>query len=321
MHGLLVALAVTASPYAGSQACRPCHASQFERQSKSGHARALHRAPSHPLASEFSRDFPFYRPPQFRFQFVREGAGLQVRADDGKYVMALPLEWAFGAGDHAVTFVSKVDAGHYLEHAFTYYNGSRTFDVTPRHEELRYSNLRESMGQVLRSSGAGLTIANCFQCHSTGPVTVTATGDVRVTEAGVHCEACHGPGRDHIATRKKMTKPGGTPAEVNRFCGTCHRSESPEFNWDSVWNVRHQPPFLARSRCYTASGRLSCLTCHDPHDAVRRTDVTYYRGRCQSCHSADEHVRAETDCVACHMPEVAANQHLRFRSHWIQVKR
>ena len=69
--------------------------------------------------------------------------------------------------------------------------------------------------------------------------------------------------------------------QVNRFCGNCHRSQvqgraSIDLNY--VWNVRHQPPYLERSACFqSSSGRLSCLTCHDPHQPLRRTIPTFTR--------------------------------------------
>jgi hypothetical protein len=40
---LLLLVLPAAGQYAGSQACRDCHAARFEEQAKSGHARALHK--------------------------------------------------------------------------------------------------------------------------------------------------------------------------------------------------------------------------------------------------------------------------------------
>src|SRR5206468_2820645 len=122
----------------------------------------------------------------------------------------------------------------YLEHSFTYYLGSRSFDITPQHESLPAKTLHQAMGQAIRTQGPGFTIQNCFQCHSTGPVSVSSSHEIRVTEPGVRCEVCHGPGNAHVATAR-----GGDPArakkliqnpkafsggELNRLCGTCHRS-------------------------------------------------------------------------------------------------
>ena len=159
-----------------------------------------------------------------------------------------------------------------------------------------------------------------------------------VTEPGVHCETCHGPGGAHRSAaaagdtggaKKLIGKPSNlsAAAALNRFCGECHRSiaDGENFDWDSPWSVRHQPPYLARSRCFQLSGgALSCLTCHDPHDRVRRGDSAYYRSKCVACHQAENHPPAKTclaqkepDCAGCHMPLVAAGANMSFKNHWI----
>ena len=341
---LTAALARAAPPEAqkdfmGADACRACHASQFERQSATGHARALRRVMEHPLAARFTTTEPLPRAPNFHFNFVKAGGGIHVRADDGQYVTELPIEWAFGAGEHAVTFVSRVSDEFYLEHSFSYNPGAGTFALTPRHDALSARNLHEAMGQPIRTLGARATISGCFGCHSTGPVLIGAVGGISVSELGVRCEACHGAGGAHrsaaaagdIGGAKRLTgKPGALSAvDLNRLCGECHRSlaEGENFDWGSSWSVRHQPPYLARSRCFqNSSGSLSCLNCHDPHDRVRRNDAPYYRGKCVGCHQTGKHAPPETclaqkepDCPGCHMPLVAAGENMNFRNHWIGI--
>src|SRR5262249_18520946 len=42
------------------------------------------------------------------------------------------------------------------------------------------------------------------------------------------------------------------------------------------------------SRCYKASDRLTCLTCHSPHDEPAPADrVAYYRAACMNCHKVE----------------------------------
>lgn len=63
------------------------------------------------------------------------------------------------------------------------------------------------------------------------------------------------------------------------------------------FEINHHPYRLEQSRCFRESGgKLSCLSCHDPHK--KTADV---RPVCMSCH-ANAH-RASEDCVACHMPK------------------
>jgi hypothetical protein len=311
----------------GAKACGACHRTQYERQSASAHARSLYHAADHPLAGRFVTDGPLSRAPGFHFAFPVSAGNLHFHADDGKYVTDLPVEWAFGAGEHAVTFLSRVTPDVHLELAFSYYTNTGSFDLTPRHETLRAGTLHEAMGQPIQTRTAG---RQCFGCHSTGLVSVSQAGEVQVTEAGVHCEGCHGPGAAHRAaalqgdilqSKRVIRNPGALSAvALNQFCGTCHRvaGNLADTDWNSPWSIRHQPPYLARSRCFQESGgRLSCLTCHDLHDAIRRADAAYYRTRCVSCHSTAHQRNA--DCTKCHMPAVAASSHLSFRNHQIGI--
>ena len=177
--------------YVGAAVCGSCHATQFSGQSASGHALALRRATEHPLATSFTASAPFQRPPNFHFRFVRTPQGIQVQADDSRILTKLPVDWAFGAGAHAVTFVGKASDSLYIEHSFSYYSDSRSFDITPQHEGLPAKTLHEAMGQAFNIQGTSRTIQPCFQCHSTGPVSMSPNHEVQITEPGVRCEVCH----------------------------------------------------------------------------------------------------------------------------------
>jgi len=326
--------------YIGAEKCGSCHRTQFQGQSASGHAQALHRATAHPLAASFTPTAPLQRPPNFRFRFVRTPQGIQVQADDSKYLTRLPVDWAFGAGSHAVTFVGKASDELYIEHSFTYYSDTRSFDLTPQHESLPAKTLNEATGQAFKIDGPGFTISGCFQCHSTGPVSVSPGHEIQVTEPGVRCEVCHGPGSAHLAavqrgdltqTKKLIQNPRTFSAdELNRFCGTCHRfpKGNPQTtDWNDPWNVRHQPPYFQQSQCFQKSGgALSCLTCHNPHEKLRRDDAAYYNKVCSGCHDRNGlppkqicKDQPAPDCARCHMSGVAVNGHLTFRNHWIGV--
>jgi len=266
----------------------------------------------------------------FRFILQRD---FRIRVAKADAEMEIPVEWAFGSGTHGVTFVSRIAGDSYLEHAFSYYAGADSFDLSPGHRALPSRTLLEAAGQTFRLQGPAPNIRACFQCHSTGPVTVLAKGDLEINETGVRCEACHGPGQLHAAKPAKgsIRNPRSmTAGDLNRFCGSCHRSPDggPGVNdFTNPWNVRHQPPYLEQSRCFRSSGgALSCLSCHPAHELLRRNDPDYYSGKCKSCHTGDRRPPAKVcladaspDCTSCHMPSVAADPHLNFRNHWIGV--
>lgn len=69
----------------------------------------------------------------------------------------------------------------------------------------------------------------CAACHVTGALTPIHL-ESKVVNAGVQCETCHGPGREHA----ESAAGGGTPKPTSmkpdqRLCEQCHNSKSPRF--------------------------------------------------------------------------------------------
>ena len=290
---VLALVSVMAAPlegqYLGSDACRACHAAKFESQSKTGHARALAAAkPGSPIA--------------------------------GIPVPESTAQWAFGAGEKATTWVSQTGEETIAEHGLSYFAATKSLDLTPGHAN--------SNDLVYRTFDPVGTALRCFRCHSTGPVTLKAGYQVQPSEPGVRCEACHGPGSAHVSSGGA---PGTiqnpkrlSPAELNVLCGACHRQASDlddDTDWSNAWNVRHQPSYLHRAACFRNSkGALSCLTCHDPHEPLKKVAASY-DARCAACHGKVLHKTAiaSRSCVGCHMPQVSTSAALHFTNHWIGI--
>jgi hypothetical protein len=324
--------------YVGARVCGSCHADRFRQQSASEHALALRPAAEHALASLFVPDAPAARAASSQYWFGRNGTGFAVHIVIGKDEKTIPVQWAFGAGEQAVTFVSQLDQDSYVEHRLSYYSRSGELDLTPGQPARAKASYPDVAGRVYKTFDPEATIMHCFQCHSTGRLSLGPRMEIVPAELGVGCEACHGPGRPHVeaagagklaAARQAIQNPGRMSAtEQNRFCGECHRKPQEgdtATNWNDAWNSRHQPLYLAQSACFRKSnGRLTCLTCHSPHDPLRRDDTQFYNDKCASCHGGKPHPRLAVtaninNCVGCHMPEVSPRPHVRFANHWIGV--
>jgi hypothetical protein len=80
------------------------------------------------------------------------------------------------------------------------------------------------------------------------------------------------------------------------------------------------PEQMKVSRCYEKSnGRMSCVSCHDPHAVPKPQDkAAFYRARCLNCHGPgattctapmpERQKTAPADyCVHCHMPRFSSS--------------
>lgn len=277
--------AVAHAQYSGAKTCRGCHQEQAELQAKSGHARSLSLAANHGLAAKLA------------------GA---------------PGEWAFGAGTQAVTIVSRLDSETYLEHGLSYYPSLGRMALTPGHSNAK--------GVRYQTFSPGGEILRCFLCHSTGTPAVNDAGEIQPQEPGVRCETCHGPGATHAAKpeRANIVNPKRLSAEEqNQMCGSCHRKPAAaggDTDYRNPWNARHQPLYLAKSRCFQQSlGSVSCNLCHPPHGGSAAVNV------CARCHEQPKHgartLVSGKRCESCHMPDVRPMPGLAFANHWIGVYR
>ncbi len=320
----------TLSSYAGADRCTPCHRAQAIQQVSSAHAQALFPAIEHPLAKSFSADHALTRQGVYHYSFQTEPA-LRMSVHDSKDKMIVPLEWAFGAGRQAVTFVTRVDPEWYVEYSASYYTATKQHGLTPGHDRVKPSSLADAAGVLYKIGDAARGIEACFECHSTGPVSFDSEGQPKITERGVRCEACHGGAAKHVSDPKANPLPvlrGMQGAAMNELCGRCHRppaSKRGTIDWNYAWNVRHQPVYLNESRCFQKSaGALSCVNCHNPHEQGMGQSLDSYNRVCQSCHTktvrkpkASCFTENQGNCVDCHMPLVSPQPALRFTNHWI----
>jgi len=131
------------------------------------------------------------------------------------------------------------------------------------------------------------------------------------SEAGVGCEACHGPGSKHVPRPQARNIFVDSTAQT---CGRCHTDSSDP----NVIVVRggYLGPFgqYAEMRASGGHAEFNCTFCHDPHASTVNDPTRGLRNECTACHSSQnlafhdgvQYQRgdyAETvTCVSCHMP-------------------
>jgi tetratricopeptide (TPR) repeat protein len=307
------------SDFTGSRACASCHRSQYERQSQSNHAYSL-RPIFQTRLPELLTERTVAERSGLEYSYQVQGDGLLVTATgSGSRVSAL-LQWAFGAGAQGFTLVGRLPLG-FFEHRVSWYTERGVPGVTFGHK----LSSTTPLGEIQSAD----TIYRCFNCHATN---VKPGPNVSTMEAGVNCERCHGAGGTHVRERsaKSIFNAGRFAArESVAMCGECHRMPdpakgSPRPEEQDPLSVRFAPIGLMASECYRSSGRLSCVTCHDPHDNAKRDD-SFYTARCASCHAGTEKTivacgrAGGQNCIPCHMERTRPAPELKFIDHRIRV--
>ena len=156
----------------------------------------------------------------------------------------------------------------------------------------------------------------CGSCHTTGYSPQGnqdgLPGLVGTWEqAGVRCEACHGPGSLHI------NNPQGISMQIDRdaaSCMKCHNQASAELipTADGFIDNHDVAVDLLQGR-HTV---IDCITCHDPHTGViqlRQAGEPTTNYACASCHweeaayqNNERHAGMEFACIECHMPRMVS---------------
>ncbi|MEO6811750.1 MAG: multiheme c-type cytochrome [Isosphaeraceae bacterium] len=326
------------SGFVGARACKDCHPGEYAAYTSSGHARTLRPAAKTDLARWLdSRTADDSERPGASWTFQRDGDRLIAQPVDGEGVGRVLLDYAFGSGKHAMTFLSMRDEVNgqprAKEYRLSYFHHKDAMDLTP--------GQRRKIGQPDYSpSGRELTVEltfKCFECHTTRTSDRSATElDLATLIPNVSCERCHGPGRAHVDAARRgegpLAMPFGpeswTANELSRSCGECHRlAEMAPASAIRAGNselVRFQTIGLLQSACYRRSeGRLSCATCHEPHSRTS-TNRPAYMAICLDCHEGPSRavcpVSPRDGCLDCHMPRQDAGNGMLFTDHWIRAE-
>lgn len=327
--------------YVGSQACGRCHKEHLETQSRTPMAHALTPADASSSFEDLPRSLQFHTG-GYEYDLDRSPSGLEYKTNNGQQSATVALNWVFGDRQFGDTFVYQRN-GTFYESRVSYYTATNGLDFTTGNPRFPPNRIETALGRRMSSGEVPL----CFGCHSTASSTDGEFHSERLIP-GVGCEACHGPGAQHIAQMSLphdsqsptlIFNPAGLrPADSVDFCGACHRTsvDVSLSGATGILTLRFPAYRLQRSRCWGKSGdaRLTCIACHDTHRS-RVTDVAFYDKGCLSCHAvqsaAEKHKTAnklsvcpisDHSCVECHMPKyIIPEMHTSFTDHKIAIHR
>lgn len=290
------------APYVGSSSCRQCHANIAELHALHGHAQALSQVqggpPSFPAAA---KDAGVPNPPE-GFDW-------------------LDVSWLVDGYAKRALFLNR--DGFILT---TGEAGAPTLWNLPHEPSGRAAGFADF--QPDREEPLPFEFDD-FRRRTTGPMPLDA-GDPMFeqsrpgilgtwAEAGVQCEACHGPGGGHFTTSgsrvviqrdRIYVDPNG-----RETCFDCHGAAG------AGGAIAAENGFIRPNQQgaeLLASGghsSFSCTICHDPHRSVLQDRAAAIRNECIVCHgdmnmaahdgavytAANGYTETLT-CLSCHMP-------------------
>jgi tetratricopeptide (TPR) repeat protein len=297
------------SAYAGSASCRGCHREAYDRWTGSHHARAERGVDPGVDRGFFDPARTFTHASQTSATRAR-GPRLELRtASPGGPAEWFVCERVIGV-DPLRQFLVPAAGGRWQ---------ATELAVDPRRGDWFnvYGVEDRQPGEWGHWTGRGMNWNQmCAVCHNTRlRKNYQAGADAYATtmaEAGVGCEACHGPMAAHVAWQQPRAQPAPGDPTIRRFdkplmlsaCAPCHarRSElTGEFEPGEHFLDHHSLAIPDASDLYHADGQVRdedyeytsflssrmgnagvwCMDCHDPHAGRPRTPDN---SLCQRCH-------------------------------------
>ncbi|MCG1035725.1 tetratricopeptide repeat protein [Polaribacter sp. DS7-9] len=323
--------------FLGDQKCKECHQEQFKSWQGSDHDKAMQIADSTSILGNFNNQKFTSQGVTSHFFKKENNFYVNTEGPDGKY-HDYKIVYTFGVTPLQQYIVQFPD-GHYqcLRTAWDSVK-NKWFDL--------YPDFKIVHSEWLHWSRGGLNWNNmCADCHSTNVRKnydeATHSYDTKFAIINVNCEACHGPGQEHVTNVNELGEDyvaNGTfqmttetsPKELVDQCARCHmRREqySATFNFEGTM-LDHYFPQLIEGGLYEPDGQIldedyvygsflqskmynngvTCTNCHDAHTLKLKYDGNKL---CAQCHVPEKYDTTEhhfhqpntesSKCINCHM--------------------
>ncbi len=200
----------SAADYLGSASCERCHQETYARWKASLHIQMTRPVAEATILGNFTRDARFSAHGR-SYEFGTKNGRPFVSVRSGtRAAETFSVDYTLGSKRFQGYLSTLADGRIYVLPIFWHVEGRRWLDwkeTTPIPDEAH--DLRQ------------LWNVNCFNCHATnldrGYQPATATYKTSWTELGIGCEACHGPGKSHVALMETWEKdPKSIPTYSSR---------------------------------------------------------------------------------------------------------
>jgi hypothetical protein len=326
--------------FAGAASCRQCHQAIYDSTVLSAHFNATAPASKETIHGNFNagQNTFVYNDSTKLVMEDRDSGLFQVLYVNGREKEAHRFDITFGLRN-AQTWLYWQDDKTY-ELPVSYYTSVHDWATSPGFSATD-PNFKRFIGK---------DCFECHSSNMTSELNASTAGitEVLVKSSlvyGIDCERCHGPAASHVnyhlanpkVKTAKYIVPGSSLSQQQKLdmCAVCH-SGNDKVKLESRFRFRpgdtltnflmdrqdqagtngfdvhgNQYKLMSESKCFLASKKMTCSTCHDPHKDA--TDgVAFYSQKCMACHSAAGHnfcpmaaslgPAIKNNCIDCHMP-------------------
>src|SRR5436190_873813 len=353
---VLAAVLTFPAGYVNDSLCGECHRELAASYAHVGMSQSFSRPRASKVIEDFDAAPYFHAKSNQYFEMRKRGDDVVFRRYqlvDGKQVNVFEqiVDWILGSGHHSRTYLYATPNGELYQLPTAWYTQPRAWRMSPGYDRADHDGVTRRVRHecmFCHNAYAGVaTLSESYWRPQMFPAELPQ---------GIGCQRCHGPGARHSAialtgnvekTKSSIVNPA--KLDVRRrmdVCYECHMQPAvalfgvrkfgrdinsfrpgqlladyaPPINIAEKdrFEINHHPYRLEQSRCFRESaGKLTCLTCHDPH---RRLAREQYRAACLSCHEKAH--RANEDCIPCHMPQRRTQDvvHVVMTDHLIQRK-
>jgi Flp pilus assembly protein TadD len=352
--------------YVGMQTCRSCHWQVYETFIKTGMGQSWDVANKEKSAADFSpaKALVYDSVKDFYYKPFWDGDSLTIMeyrlsGHDTVHKRIEKVSYIVGSGQHTNSHIININ-GYLHQAPITFYTQKGKWDLAPGFEKGMSSRFDRKIEMECISCHNGYpelvegslnkyaqvqTGIDCERCHGPGSLHVAEkqlghivdtaqTPDYTIvnprrlnTEAQNNlCQRCHLQGITVLNDGKSFFdfKPSEKLSKtMNTFMPSYSGSD------DHMIMASHVER-MKMSNCYVNSGKMSCISCHNPHVSVKFTPQTQYINACNSCHGAKDpctekpEIRnlKQNNCITCHMPKNGSIDipHVAVTDHFIRKR-
>ncbi|HEY3855614.1 MAG TPA: multiheme c-type cytochrome [Verrucomicrobiae bacterium] len=318
--------------YVSSAACKECHVQQYDSWWRSYHRQMTQVVSPATVKADFNNVTMDSGPARFTLrqspnhywvdiQSLAEVEAAQQTNGLPPEPLQLPVEMMTGSHYFEVFWTPTGHGNHQIGFPLTWLVAEKHW--APRNDVfIRAPDLAPNPEQWNKI---------CIRCHTTGARPMrdeeNKLYDSHVTELGIACEACHGPGESHVAIERKRKRDGKTSQEAaanivqpahldhvrsSQVCGYCHSMKMFEATAD--WNkngfayrpgddLEKTTPLIRAADFVKQPGITNYMTTHSEDvagffwpDGMVRVAGREFNGLTESkCYQ-----KGELACVNCH---------------------